>query len=103
MSICSNNDSVANDKYTIKINAPQGQLAVTSPFAEKVSEGDSRKIATKNSYSTETTGYDINRELFSDDDIREAFNVIDINSEGYLTSDKLSFFLKCMDQPHNTE
>ena len=51
----------------------------------------------------ENTGYDINRQLFSDDDIREAFNTIDINNDGSITVEELSFFLKCMNQPHTVE
>lgn len=72
-------------------------------MTEKLQDSDHRKITTKNVYNQETTGYDINRELFSDDDIREAFNVIDINNDGALTAEELSFFLKCIDQPHSRE
>mgnify|MGYP000403906875 CR=1 FL=1 len=71
--------------------------------SEKAIEPENKKIMTKNAFGVDSTGYDINRELFSDDDIREAFNTIDINHDGEITADELSFFLKCMNQPHTAE
>lgn len=66
-------------------------------------EQNQKKIITKNPYNTDNTGYEINRELFSDDDIREAFNIIDFNNDGYLSPLEISTFLSCMDQPHTPE
>lgn len=103
MSMDNNNDSLSYHQYTIKINAPQGHLHQPMTGTEKQLEAEGRKISTKNTFSTENTGYDINRELFSDDDIREAFNTIDINKDGCITAEELSFFLKCMNQPHTPE
>lgn len=102
ISMVNHNDSTPKNEYTIKINAPEGHLN-SFPIPEKLHDMENKKIATRNSYNTDTTGYDINRELFSEDDLHEAFNVIDINNDGCLTAEELSFFLKCVDQPHTSE
>lgn len=53
-------------------------------------------ISHKNPYESDTSGYEINRELYSDEEIREAFKVIDINKDGVLSFDDIAFFLKCL-------
>jgi hypothetical protein len=70
---------------------------------EEWSEKEQKSITHKNPYNLEMTGYEINRELYSDEEIREAFKVIDINKDGILTFDDISFFLKCMGEEHTPE
>ena len=67
VSMDNNNDSISYNQYTIKINAPNGQFQHPLTNTEKQLEADNKKISTKNAFNTFNTGYDINRELFSDD------------------------------------
>lgn len=107
--ISPNNDSaVFNEEskqeifYTIKINAPQGQYSPLPPQTStpEQPEREPRSGTNKNPFTLETSGYEINRELYSDEEIRDAFKAIDIDRDGALTFDDISFFLKCMGQEH---
>jgi hypothetical protein len=54
------NERTLKNEYTIKVNAPEGHFS--SPhIPEKVQEIENKKIATRNVYNSDTTGYDINR------------------------------------------
>lgn len=85
--------------YTIKVNAPNdgtSSIIGTAHLREEESEKGRGSVTQKNPFTADTTGYDINRDLYSEEEIREAFKVIDINKDGVLTTDDLSFFLRCM-------
>lgn len=70
---------------------------------EEPAEKGQKSISHKNPFTLETTGYEINRDQYSDDEIREAFQVIDINKDGVLSPEDLAFFLRCMGEEFTAE
>jgi len=57
----------------------------------------------KSVLTAETTGYDIMRDVYSEEEISEAFNIIDINKDGWISFEDLDFFLDCLNEPHTPE